>query len=736
MKKTVHLTYLYAAIWLWWGSAAGLARAQDPFSIVLIPDPQNYSEFSSYGVYNHQMQWIVNNRTARNIKFAVHLGDITNHDTTVEWNVANAAHTILDNAGVPYSMTYGNHDIFPSAEAYKRDSMYAQYFGQQRFLNKPFYGGAYDSSNVNNYTFFEVGTLKFMVVSLEFTPRKDVVTWANQVIQSHPDRRVIVATHCHMNNNGEHATGCADGYNLEGRDGVDLWEELIQRHSNIFMSVSGHIQGVSYRQRTGNNGNLVHEILNDFQSEPVLGTGRALGNGWLRVLTFNPAQNQLNVESLSVENGNFSIFANGTATLYLPYNQVASPTATKHNQQNYAIAYNMQSALPANVYTVGNVLFKDRMANVQLTGGHFDPKIAAAPNGDFVTVWEDDNDGNGAGQIYARGFDKDGNARFSQIAVNSVATGQQRHPDVAIDDSGRFVIAWEDDQDNNGSYQIHARGFNANGTQRFAELTVNSVAGGQQTRPSVAADATGNFVVAWEDDQDGNGFYQIRARGFTAAGAQRIAEFVVNSVADGQQFNPAIAMDASGDFVVAWEDDQEDDGNFQIFHRGFTATGGNRFSQARVNTTTTGQHTKPSIAMDTNGNFTVVWEDDQDDNGYYQIYGRGFTLAGAQRIALFTVNSVSDGQQYEPSVAMRGDGGFAVAWEDDQDDNGAFQILGRIFNASGTQRRADFTLNSDASGQQRLPAAAIDEQGFFTTAWQDDMDGDGNSLILVRNFSY
>src|SRR5262249_14214120 len=148
----------------------------------------------------------------------------------------------------------------------------------------------------------------FMVLSVEFAPRKDVVSWANQLIQSYPDRRVIVATHCHLGNNGEHASGCADGYNLEGRDGVDLWEELVSRHSNIFMMVSGHIQGGAYRQRTGNNGNVVHEILSDFQNEPVRGTGTALGNGWLRVLTFNPAQNQIAVESLSVENGNFSIF--------------------------------------------------------------------------------------------------------------------------------------------------------------------------------------------------------------------------------------------------------------------------------------------------------------------------------------------------------------------------------------------------------------------------------------------
>lgn len=252
----------------------------------------------------------------------------------------------------------------------------------------------------------------------------------------------------------------------------------------------------------------------------------------------------------------------------------------------------------------------------------------------------------------------------------------------------------------------------------------------------MACDANGNFVVAWEDDQDGNGFYQILARGFTAAGAQRIATFTVNSVAAGQQFNPAIAMDADGDFVAAWEDDQDDDANFQIFHRGFTATGGNRFAQKAANANLAGQHTKPSIGMANNGNFVLAWEDDQDANGLYQIYARGSTIAGAQRFGVITVNSVAAGQQLAPGVGVRGDGAFAVVWQDDQDENGSYQILGRDFTVNGAQNRVDFTVNSDSSGQQTLPVTAMDDQGRFVVAWQDDMDGNAKALILVRNLNY
>ena len=47
-------------------------------------------------------------------------------------------------------------------------------------------------------------------------------------------------------------------------------------------------------------------------------------------------------------------------------------------------------------------------------------------------------------------------------------------------------MVWEDDSNKNNIYQIYARGFYANGSERFGDITVNSVATGQQLKPVVA----------------------------------------------------------------------------------------------------------------------------------------------------------------------------------------------------------------------------------------------------------
>lgn len=710
-------------------TVTGAANAQEQFSVVLLPDTQNYAEKSTYGVYADQTQWIADNRAARNIKFVIHLGDVTQHDVTSEWQVADAAHDILDSAGVAYNITTGNHDLFPSNDAHARESMLPQYFGIPRFINKTWFGGSFDETNESNYMFFEAAGMQFMVVSVEFTPRKDVVTWANEVIRQHPNHRVIIATHCYQDFTGDHTTGWADHYNIEGREGIDLWEELIQRHKNIFLAVSGHIQGTAYRKRTGLNGNVVHEILTDFQSEPVL------GNGWLRVLTFNPVQDGIGVETLSVEAGNSNIFPGGTPQFFLDYDKIANPTQEQHNLMNFSIPYDMHF-MPAYQYTVGDLRYKDRLANTSLRGNHYEPRIASAGNGNTIVAWQDDRDGNGVHQIYARAFDVDGNALFSERVINTIASGEQRHPALAADNQGNFVVVWEDDKDSNGYYQIFARGFNADGSQRFPDITVNSVSSGQQFRPAVAMDDNGRFVVAWEDDQDGNGVFQILARGFNADGSQRFADRTVNSTAAGQQRKPAMTMTPGGEFVVVWEDDQNNDGNFKIMGRGFNANGGQRIADFTVNSVATGHQESPAIAMDDAGRFVVAWQDDKDGNGYYQILARGFNADGSQRFGDMTVNSVGDGQQLKPAIGMDGGGRFAIAWEDDKDGNGTFQILARSFNANGSQHQADFTVNSDASGHQRLPAVSMDALSHFVVAWQDDMDGDGDPGILVRNFNY
>src|SRR5690242_12038852 len=79
-----------------------------PFSIVILPDTQYYSAYYP-AIFTSQTQWILNNRSSRNIAFVIHEGDITNTNTNAEWQNASTSMGMLDGT-VPYIVVPGNHD--------------------------------------------------------------------------------------------------------------------------------------------------------------------------------------------------------------------------------------------------------------------------------------------------------------------------------------------------------------------------------------------------------------------------------------------------------------------------------------------------------------------------------------------------------------------------------------------------------------------------------------------------
>ena len=68
--------------------------------------------------------------------------------------------------------------------------------------------------------------------------------------------------------------------------------------------------------------------------------------------------------------------------------------------------------------------------------------------------------------------------------------------------------------------------------------------------------------------QDGSS-YGVFAQRFAAAGARRGAEFRVNTYTTGEQARPSVASDSVGNFVVAWEGDGQDGSGYGVFAQRF-----------------------------------------------------------------------------------------------------------------------------------------------------------------------
>lgn len=101
-----------------------------PFSIVVVPDTQNYS-YANEANLEAQLRWVRDSRAALGTAFVIQLGDlVSDWDVPRQWTNVSTAFRILDDAAVPYTVLPGNHDF---DEATGDLAEYEARFGVARF---------------------------------------------------------------------------------------------------------------------------------------------------------------------------------------------------------------------------------------------------------------------------------------------------------------------------------------------------------------------------------------------------------------------------------------------------------------------------------------------------------------------------------------------------------------------------------------------------------------------------
>jgi Carboxypeptidase regulatory-like domain/Calcineurin-like phosphoesterase len=282
------------------------------FTVVVLPDTQYYSE-SYPAILNSQMQWIVNNAAGLNVQLVLGLGDIVNNGgSSTEWATADVAYKKLDAAHIRYFAPLGNHDYDANNPAKRTAATvnFNHYFGPSRYQNTsywstPYWQGSYPSgSNENFYGLVTINGQQFLILALEFYPRDASLSWAGQLIQNNPGAETIIITHAYEYFDNTRVSACnsfdAQYYGLgTDNDGDAMWTKLVRQYKNISLVLSGHeVRGAGqdatgHRSDVGSNGNLVNQILSNYQN---VANG---GNGYLRIMKFHPSSDTIDVLTYS-----------------------------------------------------------------------------------------------------------------------------------------------------------------------------------------------------------------------------------------------------------------------------------------------------------------------------------------------------------------------------------------------------------------------------------------------------
>jgi hypothetical protein len=268
------------------------------WSMVLMPDTQNYVKASGEKhVLTTVTEWIRDHRDEFKIKAVLHEGDIVNNNNTTDpssgnqnstqqWQNAKASMQVLDGQ-VPYVMAAGNHD-FGFLNSENRETQINTYFkATDNPLNDPAQGGILKGvktpGEIQNayYSFTAPDGRKMLVISLEWEPRPETVTWANQIaaLPQFADHTAVLLTHAYLQgDNTRYTTSKVAADNA----GSELWTNLVRQHENFEMVVNGHFggDGQGYLQSTALAGNKVNQLFFNTQFETQG------GNGWIQLVEF------------------------------------------------------------------------------------------------------------------------------------------------------------------------------------------------------------------------------------------------------------------------------------------------------------------------------------------------------------------------------------------------------------------------------------------------------------------
>jgi hypothetical protein len=368
--------------------------------------------------------------------------------------------------------------------------------------------------------------------------------------------------------------------------------------------------------------------------------------------------------------------------------------------------------------------------NSYTTGDQFLPAVGIAADGDFVVVWSSFGQDGAMGGIFARLFSSSGAAAGAEIQVNTYTAGAQRLPGVAMDPAGDFVVVWDSDHDGSGS-GVFAQRFSSAGEALGGELQVNAHFLGNQYDPSVAVESDGDFVVVWSsENQDGfeSGIFGQR---FSSAGEDAGGEFLVNAHTIGIQQDGVVAVDADGDFVVAWRGGYDQEGDeYGIFGQRFSSAGTALGVGFQVNSYTVGSQYWPRIAIGAAGDFVIVWESEAQDGSLNSIFGQRFASSGAPLGAEFMVNTYTPGTQQSAALVVDGDGDFVVAWEGVAFGS-QYHIFARRFASTGAGVGAEFQVSTTVYPTD--PAAAMSAGGALVVVWKNQLSDPGATAdIFVR----
>jgi hypothetical protein len=218
--------------------------------------------------------------------------------------------------------------------------------------------------------------------------------------------------------------------------------------------------------------------------------------------------------------------------------------------------------------------------------------------------------------------------------------------------------------------------------------------------------------------------------------AQLVQDFRVNHVpATLNLLYPSVAVDAQGNFNIVWTNLRREKGSnrtlFNIYCQRYNYNAEALGKNFRVNLNPDTAN-MPSIAAQSSGRFAVCW---RELNGMYpNIYFRLFNSEGVPLISPLKINDSITGQFSVPAVGVDLCGKYTVAWKQRRGIEPAYKIFYQQFDSLGNKHGNNVRVDDYDNSNKERPAITIRKDNSFIITWDDQRIPGANPHIFMQIF--
>jgi hypothetical protein len=333
-------------------------------------------------------------------------------------------------------------------------------------------------------------------------------------------------------------------------------------------------------------------------------------------------------------------------------------------------------------------------------------------------------------------------------------SGDQVWPDVAISESGGWLV-WQDNGADGDGWGVRAARLNSALTVVGNVFTVNQMTNHHQEKPRVALLHDGGAVVVWQGGKKGS--QNIYARLINSNGTFLTGDIQVNTYTNEFREDPAVAVLSDGSILVVWVSFNQDGSMRGIFGQRLNSSGKKLGSEFQINQFTENNQRSPTVCSFPDGRVFVAWVSElqrYSRNAVVDIWGRFYKLGNSGILEPITNEFLVSGNGIalcaNPIAIPSPEGKVLVVWSQNnsrtltgdyyvygqevpsrltQRSPSDWDVVGRLFDADGNPITEPFRVNTYTMYRQYAPRGSVFGQNFLVVWTSEAQDGSREGIF-------